>query len=107
MSRLISETAPDHTAKMTIWRDGGEREISVTLGKRDLPQLAVGNLNLENLTPFPRGMQTVPLPPMADGSSESNVFIFRGGANRQIGIGVTPLTKQLGDYFGAAEGKVC
>ena len=54
--------------------------------------------------PFPRTMQTVPLPPMADGG-DSNVFIFRTGANRQIGIGVTPLTKQLGDYFGATEGK--
>ena len=33
------------------------------------------------------------------------MFVFRGGANRQIGIGVTSLTKQLGDYFGVAEGK--
>ena len=107
LSRLISETAPDHTAIMTILRDGGEREVSVTLGKRDLPQLAVGSFGLGNIPdvmPFPRTMQTVPLPPMAEGG-DSNVFIFRTGANRQIGIGVTPLTKQLGDYFGAAEGK--
>ncbi len=35
----------------------------------------------------------------------ADIFEFRVGTSRQIGVGVTPLTKQLGDYFGAAEGK--
>jgi serine protease Do len=105
LTRLISETAPDHTAKLTIFRDGGEREISVTLGKREIPQFQGGNFTFENSVPMiPRTMQTVPLPPLGSGDS-NNAFIWRGGANRQIGVGVTSLTKQLGDYFGIAEGK--
>ena len=107
LTRLISEVAPDHTAKITILRDGGEREISVTLGKREIPQFESGNFTFNNMIPMtpriPRTMQTAPLPPL--GSGDSNVFIWRGGANRQIGVGVTSLTKQLGDYFGIAEGK--
>ncbi|MCY7374462.1 MAG: PDZ domain-containing protein [Pyrinomonadaceae bacterium] len=109
LTRLIAEIAPDHTAKLTVLRDGSEREISVTLGKRDLPQFQTGNFRVENLPNLsalprlPRTMPTVPLPPMTGG--DSNVFIFRTGANRQIGVGVTPLTKQLGDYFGVAEGR--
>ena len=108
LTRLISETAPDHTARLTIFRDGGEREISVTLGKREMPQFQSGNFGFENIVPMtprtPRMMPTVPLPPLGSGDS-NNVFIWRGGASRQIGIGVTSLTRQLGDYFGVAEGK--
>jgi serine protease Do len=35
LSRLINEAAPEHTARLTVSRGGSEREISVTLGKRD------------------------------------------------------------------------
>jgi len=112
LTRLISEVAPDHTAKVTILRGGAEREINVTLGKSKLPQFQTGNFRFEDLptlsgTPdFPRTPmpQTRVLPPAA-GDTESNVFIWRGGANRQIGVGTAPLTKQLGDFFGVAEGK--
>ena len=108
LTRLISETAPDHTAKLTIFRDGGEREVSVTLGKREMPQFQGGNFTFENMIPMtprtPRTRQTAPLPPSGIGDS-NNVFVWRGGLNRQIGVGVTSLTKQLGDYFGVAEGK--
>lgn len=106
LTRLIGETAPDHTAKLTVLRDGGEREISVTLGKRELPQFSGDNFsfgNLPSLAELPRPMQTAPIPPMRRGSAD--IFEFRVGTSRQIGVGVTPLTKQLGDYFGAAEGK--
>jgi serine protease Do len=34
-----------------------------------------------------------------------DLFVFRGSTNRQIGVGVMPLTKQLGDYFGISDGK--
>lgn len=109
LTRLIGESAPDHAAKLMISRNGGEREISVTLGKREMPQFSGRAFNLENLPNLetmpgmPRTMPTVPLPPM--GSGDSNVFVWRAGNSRQIGVGVTTLTKQLGDYFGVAEGK--
>jgi len=89
-------------------RGGSEREINVTLGKRELPQLQTGNFrfgdlqSLPAIPAFPRTPQTAPLPPMR---GDQDVFIWRGDASRQIGVGVAPLTKQLGDYFGIAEGK--
>ena len=108
LTRLISEVAPDHAARITILRGGSEREINVTLGKREMPKFFNGNFNFENLPatpaipPIPEIPDT-PLPSMKNG--EPNVFVWREGANRQIGVGVSPLTKQLGDYFGIAEGK--
>jgi membrane-associated protease RseP (regulator of RpoE activity) len=35
LSRLVSESAPEHTARLTVSRGGSEREISVTLAKRE------------------------------------------------------------------------
>ena len=102
LSRLIAETAPDHAARLTVLRDGGEREFAVTLGKREMsPLFSNGNFsfeNLPNLSTIPRAGRNFPLPPLTGG--DANGFVFRGGANRQIGVGVTPLTKQLGEYFG-------
>lgn len=112
LNRLISEVAPDHQAKVTILRGGSEREINVTLGKREFPQFQPGSFRMGDLQSLPtlptmpaipRTMQTVPLPPMREG--DRDVFVWRGDANRQIGVGVLPLNKQLGDYFGVVEGK--
>jgi serine protease Do len=112
LTRLISEIAPDHTAKVTVLRGGTEREIDVTLGKSEWPQIQSGNFRFENLPALPTmpDLPRTPLPqirvlPPAAGDNESNVFIWRGGANRQIGVSTAPLTKQLGDYFGIAEGR--
>ncbi len=112
LTRLISEVAPDHTAKVTVLRGGTEREINVTLGKSEIPQFQNGGFRFEDLPPLP-GIPDFPrtplpqmreFPPTANGD-ESNVFNWRAGANRQIGVSTAPLTKQLGDYFGVAEGK--
>ena len=35
LKRLISESAPEHTARLAISRNGSEQEVSVTLGKRE------------------------------------------------------------------------
>lgn len=109
LTRLISEVAPDHTAKVTIVRGGAEREINVTMGKQELPKfengfLRAGNLPmlLPGLPQSPMTMQSLPVPPVALG--DRTVIVGRG-ASRQIGVNVAPLTKQLGDYFGAADGR--
>jgi serine protease Do len=113
LNRLISEVAPDHQAKITVVRGGSEREINVTLGKREFPQFQSGNFRMGDLqtlstpgiTALPRTMQSIPLPRGGVGDG-GDVFIWRGDANnRQIGVGVVPLNKQLGDYFGIADGK--
>lgn len=33
-----------------------------------------------------------------------DMFVWRAGSSRQIGVSVSPLTKQLADHFGVAEG---
>ncbi|HJR07778.1 MAG TPA: PDZ domain-containing protein [Pyrinomonadaceae bacterium] len=35
LQRLINESAPEHTARLTISRNGSEQEVSVTLGKSE------------------------------------------------------------------------
>ncbi len=109
LTRLIGEVAPEQTARITVLRGGSEREFSVTLGKRELPPPPMGNFRFENtpaLPALPRTpqVQTVPLPSFESGDG-NNVFIWRGAASRQIGVGVTALTKQLSDYFGVPEGR--
>jgi serine protease Do len=104
LTRLISEVAPDHKVNLTIFRGGSEREISVTMGKREITNFETGILNSEDfpglpqISPMPRT-----LPPMPDGQTRG--FIRRSGTRRQIGIDVTPLTKQLGNYFGVESGR--
>ncbi len=115
LTRLINEVAPDHEAKITILRGGSsEQELNATLDKRKTAQFQ-GGFNSQNgfngeMMPFPGVPQTprVPLPPSAPmfGYNGDNAFIFRtNAATRQIGVGATPLTKQLGDYFGVASGE--
>src|SRR5262249_22955532 len=129
LTRLISEVAPDHQAKVTVVRGGNEREITVTVAKRPGMQFENGNfdwkvfpqagempnmpdlsrlkdlsklqdeyrLKLQDLSKLKdwSGAPGFQVGPNGDGS----VFIWRSGG-RQIGVGLTPLTKQLGDYFG-------
>lgn len=104
LSRLISEVAPDHTAKVTVLRGGTEREINVTLGKSEIPAFQNGSFRFEGMPALPAisDFPRTPMPQMREfpptaGDNESNVFIWRGGANRQIGVSTAPLTKQLGD----------
>ena len=105
LTNLISEVAPDHKATLKIVRGGGERELSVTMGKRAMPEFEQGMLNSDNFPSLPplSRMGRIPFPPMQNGQSRG--FVWNVGARRQIGIDVTPLTKQLGDYFGLTSGK--
>ena len=100
LNRLISEVAPDHTARLTISRGGVEQEISVTMARREnFPRsfhLTIPEQGFDRL-----GDELGRLPDMPHGENFSFVF----GANRRIGIGVSQLTKQLGEYFGVPEGR--
>lgn len=133
LTRMVGETDPDHQVKLTILRAGSEQEITATLGKRPMPKFAEGNFNFtmppmdkmvrpdfkdlpnfkempewkelpklkESLKDLPRG----DMPQMfkfPDGSGEA--FVWRSGEGRQIGIGVTPLTKQLAAHFNVEDG---
>jgi serine protease Do len=113
LQRLIQEVAPDQKARVTVLRSGGEQEITVTMGKRPEPQF-------RSFGDFPQGGQPFNLPPMQslprmenlpqgefkfEVPNGENVFVFPGTAGRRLGVSVTPLNKQLGDYFGVSDGK--
>jgi membrane-associated protease RseP (regulator of RpoE activity) len=116
LNRLVSEVAPDQTARLAISRGGVEQEVTVTVGKRNVSsntfhrwQGLEGLKGLEEL----RGV----MPPDAPGAPGANVWkwegqgpggegmIFSFGNNRRIGATTMQLTKQLADYFGVADGK--
>lgn len=108
LTRLIGEVAPDHQAKITISRAGREQDITATLGKRPEPKFADGNFLLRTPMPpmpdlkeFRRGEMprvfTVP-------GGEGRTFMWKAGEGRQIGVGVTPLTKQLAAHYGVESG---
>jgi serine protease Do len=107
LTRLVSEVAPDHQAKVAVLRGGSERELNVTVGKRPAPKFEGGNFEFR--TPMPMGeMPKLPPIPNAPGFSitprgDGNVFVFRSNS-RQMGVSLTPLGKQLGDYFGVSDG---
>lgn len=115
LTRLISEIDPDHQAKVTVLRGGKEKEFTATLEKRKMPAFENGTFNIE----APMGKLELPdmknMPDfknLPDGEfpkafqvpgGEGKVFSFRTGG-RQIGVGITPLTKQLSSHFGVDGG---
>jgi len=124
LNRLVSEVAPDQNVRLGISRGGSEQEVSVTIGKRDQslnafnrleglgadgfkglegPQKLDGFKGLEGLKDF-----KVPGPQIWkwEGQGPGNDgFVFALGNNRRMGVSTVQLTKQLGDYFGIADGK--
>jgi serine protease Do len=102
LNRLIDEAEPGHTAQLTISRHGVEQQVSVKLGKRSATRVfrtRPGDKDDDVIRPFGnRGFQINP----PDGRAFAYVF----GASRRIGIGTSPLTKQLGEYFGVKDGGV-
>lgn len=53
LQRLINESAPEHTARLSISRNGAEQELSVTLGKREsISPQAFGNFKFPDVQAF-------------------------------------------------------
>ena len=116
LSRLVSEVAPDHTVRLTISRGGSEQEVNVTIGKHEgfvnTFRHLEGMKELEGLKDLEKFKEFKNLPPGTrvwkwDGKTgvDPETFAFSFGGGRRIGVTTMPLTKQLGDYFGIADGK--
>jgi serine protease Do len=111
LNRLVSESSPDQTTRITISRGGSEQEVAVTLGKRTentnafrmvMPPGALGGMAPGDFSKdFPRIEQFRGLAPNGDGN-----FVFAFGNSRRIGVSTQTLTKQLADFFGVSEGGV-
>ena len=109
LSRMVAEVAPDHQVRLTIVRGGGEQEITATIGRREMPKFENGNFKMEMQLPkmpaIPNSPQVQVLPNAKGDFTWKDDGNFYFGPNRRIGVGVAPLTKQLGEYFGASDGK--
>lgn len=119
LTRLINEISPDHQARLTLLRGGSEREMNVTLGKRQ--GLGFGNgafggviapmekfdfpkvpdmPNLEALPRFEGRLLSPDSPPQFPGAP----LVLAFGNRRQLGVSTTPLTRQLAAHFGVEGG---
>lgn len=111
LTRLVSEISPDHTARLTVVRGGSEREISVTVGRPPGPKFGEGSYA------FPEGLGKFEMPEMPkmpelemlekyriEPRKPGEPMVFSLSNRRQIGVGLTPLTKQLSDHFGVTNG---
>ena len=107
LNRLVSESAPDQTARLSISRGGSEQEVTVTLGKRSENADAWGTITPPggafriNPKDFPNIQQFPGVGPNGDGN-----FRFAFGNNRRIGVSTQQLTDQLADFFGVKGGGV-
>jgi serine protease Do len=109
LTRLITEIDPDHTAKITVLRNGSQQDVTATLGRRPTPRFENGSfattlpggIEIPDLKEFPR--IDVPGVAMAPGM-EGRSFAWGVGQGRSIGIGVYPMTKQLGERYGVESG---
>jgi serine protease Do len=119
LTRLIGEVDPDHQARLTVVRGGSERDITVTVGKRPMPEFANGNFqfNMPDLQGQWQGLPDLKnMPELKDMPDFKNLpkgefkafelpngngksFVWSSGQGRQIGVGVVPMSKQLAEHF--------
>ncbi|HMT06413.1 MAG TPA: PDZ domain-containing protein [Pyrinomonadaceae bacterium] len=109
LTRLITEIDPDHTAKITVLRNGSQQDVTATLGRRPTPKFENGSFSgtipampsMPQFKEFPRieapGIAVAP-------GMEGKSFAWNVGQGRSIGIAVYPITKQLGERFGVESG---
>ena len=130
LQRLIAESAPSHTARLTVARNGSERELTATLAKREGVGGGFGLLRTPDGQQFrwseeeqkrraeewqrygreweQRGEEwrkrSEELQRQLERMPRGN-FALGFSASRRIGVATAALTEQLGDYFGVSERK--
>ena len=111
LTRLLGEVSADHQAKLTVLRNGAERDLTATLGRRPTPRFEAGAFKMDMpRVPFPPSGEFPAIPNRPDFPREAfppgvpDQFVWRTGSGRKIGVGVTTLTKQLSEHFGVDGG---
>jgi serine protease Do len=99
LTRLVSESSPDQTVRITISRGGGEQEVSATLSKHNMGSVLGASIRDDILKGIEKGWPVIK-------TDDGDFNVFSLGANRRIGVNTQTLTKQLADYFGAKDGGV-
>jgi serine protease Do len=107
--RLVGESAPEQSVRLTISRNGSEQHVNVTLGERENVSRAFRAATPPpDLNGYfrvnPPNAPNAPNAPRAWGNAPE-AFAFGFGNNRRIGVTTTQLTKQLADFFGVSGGR--
>jgi membrane-associated protease RseP (regulator of RpoE activity) len=118
LTRLIQESAPEHTARLTLLRGGSEQEVSAAL-KRSEPSVnarlddivtaypgVLGDMRLEdrikNSEMWKRDEEKMRKQLEEMGRKHPGWLAL--GSSRRIGVTTNALGKQLADYFGVTHG---
>ncbi|HEY0004629.1 MAG TPA: PDZ domain-containing protein [Pyrinomonadaceae bacterium] len=101
LNRLIAEAAPEQSVRLAISRNGQEQELVAKLDSKREFSRAFGGLMPPGAMPGIENMPRVEDFPPSGGEP----FTLIMGGQRRIGITTQPLTKQLGAYFGVADGR--
>lgn len=99
--RLVRETPPGRSAKLSVWRDGGTQTLTATIGQRQPSIVALS-------TEPPSGLSVPPVPEMP---MPPSVLILpdmprplMSWRSPVLGIESEALNPQLAEFFGVKEG---
>ena len=102
--RLVRETPPGRTAKLSVLRNGKNQSISVVMG--DLAQSGNGGQNAPRFRGQPQGANGGPaLEPGAPARPNFQGGFQGGNQGPTLGVSAQDLSGQLGGYFGAPDGQ--
>ena len=98
--RMIREIPAGRTAQLTVWRDGRQQSVTVTLGKSEAAHRHA------MFSPAP-GTFAFHMPEMPDLSGLEGLrnFNFSFSGRARLGIDAEDLKGDLGNYFGAPDGE--
>ena len=97
-TRLVRETPPGRSVKLTVLRDGSKRTVDITPEARDAVTLQdFPRITGDAFRAFPRDFNFD-----FDSQSFWNEGFF--ASPRRLGVAVAPLSDQLASYFGVKEG---
>lgn len=98
--RLVRETPPGHSAKLLIWRNGGNQTLSATIAQRQPIMAYLPNDNPLAMSPPP--MPEIPtMPSIRMPDIPGPLFSWR---SPMLGIESESLNPQLAEFFGVKEG---
>jgi serine protease Do len=106
--RLVRETPPGRTVKLTVWRDGRSQTISAEVGRNQSPDRENPFQGpFQGLMPRFGNPDPVPALPREPGNRRPNTFGFGATLPAFSVLGITgqDLSGQLGKYFGAPDGE--
>lgn len=118
LTRLITESSPEHTARINVLRGGSEQELSVTLARRErlAPAVAgdmIGRFDLGEVKRLGEDWAKSGEDWKLKADEWGKGFEAFGGdgpggfflaSSRRIGVTTAALGKQLADYFGVSHG---